>query len=95
MKTTFKRDRDYLTENTPYLEYSDVEVKVLDQGEALLVSEPQLRFAVPIKTIYYPEYLEKREKVDYGLKPSRTFSEMDEKLRKIQEAGVNLTPKEN
>lgn len=93
MKTTFKRDRDYITENTPYLEYSDVEVKVLDQGEALLVSEPQLRFAVPIKTIYYLEYLEKREKVDYGLKASKSISEMDAKLRRLQEAGLSLAQK--
>lgn len=61
MKTTFRNDREYITQNTPYLEYSDVEIKVLDQGEALLVSEPQLRFAVPIKTIHYPEYLENIE----------------------------------
>jgi len=90
MKTAFKRDREYLTENTPYLEYSDVEVKVLDQGEALLVSEPQLRFAVPIKTIYYPEYLEKREKVNYKLPQSRALSEMDEKLRRIRQIGEGL-----
>jgi hypothetical protein len=87
MKTTFKTDREYLTENTQYLEYSNVEVKVLDQGEALLVSEPQLRFAVPIKTVYYPEYLEKREKVDYRLKPSKTLSEIDENLKRIRQAG--------
>jgi len=90
MKTTFKRDRDFITENTPYLEYSDVEVKVLDQGEALLVSEPQLRFAVPIKTIHFPEYLEKREEVDYGLKPSLSHSEMDERLRRLSQAGESL-----
>lgn len=94
MKTTFKRDRDYITENTPYLEYSDVEVKVLDQGEALLVSEPQLRFAVPIKTVYFLEYLEKREKVDYGLPASKSLSQMDEKLKRLQEAGANLAKTE-
>ncbi|MCW4034314.1 MAG: ATP-binding protein, partial [Candidatus Bathyarchaeota archaeon] len=34
MKTELKRDRDYLTENTPYMEYSDTEIKMLDIGEA-------------------------------------------------------------
>ena len=86
MKTTFKTDREYITENTPYLEYSNVEVKVLDQGEALLVSEPQLRFAVPLKTVHYPEYLEKREKVDYKLSPSPIHSGINEKIKRIHQA---------
>jgi len=94
MKTELRKDRAYLTENTPYLEYSDTEIKMLDVGEALLISEPKIRFAVPVKVTHYPEYLDGRKKVDYGLQPSRTLSEMDEKLRKIQEAGVNLTPME-
>jgi DNA helicase HerA-like ATPase len=46
MKTELKNDRKYLTENTPYLEYSDTEIKMLDIGEALLISEPKMRFAV-------------------------------------------------
>jgi hypothetical protein len=91
MKTTYKGDREFLTTNTPYLEYSDVEIKVLDRGEALLVSEPQFRFAVPIKTIHYPEYLEGREKINYGLEPSTTLSKMDEQLRRITQAGQHLT----
>jgi len=94
MKTELRKDRTYLTENTPYLEYSDTEIKMLDVGEALLISEPKIRFAVPIKVTHYPEYLEKKEKVDYGLQPSKAHSEMDEKLRKIQEAGAHLSPKE-
>jgi len=90
MKTELKTDRDYLTKNTPYLEYSDTEVKMLDIGEALLISEPKIRFAVPVKVTHYPEYLETREKVDYNLPPSKTFDELDEKLKRLQEAGKNL-----
>lgn len=92
MKTELRKDRAYLTENTPYLEYSDTEIKMLDVGEALLISEPKIRFAVPIKVTHYPEYLEKREKVDYGLKPSRSHSQMDEKLKRLREIGSNMIP---
>lgn len=87
MKTELRKDRAYLTENTPYLEYSDTEIKMLDVGEALLISEPKIRFAVPIKVTHYPEYVEKKGKVDYGLQPSKSHSEMDEKLRKLREIG--------
>jgi len=90
MKTELKTDRDYLTKNTPYLEYSDTEVKMLDIGEALLISEPKIRFAVPVKVEHYPEYLEHREKVDYNLPPSKAFDTLDEKLKRLQEAGRNL-----
>jgi len=90
MKTELRRDRAYLTDNTPYLEYSDTEIKMLDVGEALLISEPKIRFAVPIKVTHYPEYLEKREKVDYGLPASKTMSEIDEKLRRLSQAGESL-----
>jgi len=93
MKTELRNDRNYLTQNTPYLEYSDTEVKMLDVGEALLISEPKIRFAVPIKVIHYPEYLEERGKVDYDLPPSKSLSEMDEKLRRIHMAGESLTRK--
>jgi len=89
MKTELKKDRIYLTENTPYLEYSDTEIKMLDVGEALLISEPKIRFAVPIKVTHYPEYLEKRGTVDYGLQSSKSHAEMDEKLRRLREAGGN------
>jgi DNA helicase HerA-like ATPase len=95
MKTELRKDRTYLTENTPYLEYSDTEIKMLDVGEALLISEPKIRFAVPIKVTHYPMYLEGRGKADYNLPQSKALSGMDEKLRKIQEAGKDLTPKEN
>ena len=87
MKTELRKDRIYLTENTPYLEYSDTEIKMLDVGEALLISEPKIRFAVPLKVTHYPEYLDRREAVDYGLKDSRPHSEMDEKLARLKEAG--------
>jgi len=93
MKTELRKDRVYLTENTPYLEYSDTEIKMLDVGEALLISEPKIRFAVPVKVMHYPTYLEKKEKMDYGLQHSKSLSQMDEKLKKIQEAGINLTHK--
>jgi len=87
MKTELRRDRVYLTGNTPYLEYSDTEVKMLDVGEALLISEPKIRFAVPIKVIHYPEYIDERGKVDYKLSASKPLSEMDERLKKLREAG--------
>jgi len=95
MKTELRRDRIYLTENTPYLEYSDTEIKMLDVGEALLISEPKIRFAVPIKVTHYPEYLEKREKVDYGLKPSRSHSEMDEKLKRLREISGTIAQEDS
>jgi hypothetical protein len=90
MKTELRRDRRWLTENTPYLEYSDTEIKMLDIGEALLISEPKIRFSVPIKVTHYPEYLEKRGKVGYDLPESRTLSKMDERLRRIREAGKTV-----
>lgn len=91
MKTELRKDRAYLTENTPYLEYSDTEIKMLDVGEALLISEPKIRFAVPIKVTHYPEYLEKRGAADYGLQPSKTHGDMEEKLRRLREAGGSIT----
>jgi len=93
MKTELRNDRNYLTQNTPYLEYSDTEVKMLDVGEALLISEPQIRFAVPIKVIHYPNYLEERGSVEYDLPPSKPLSEMDEKLKRIKQAGESLVKK--
>ncbi len=90
MKTELRQDRDYLTQNTPYLEYSDTEIKMLDVGEALLISEPQIRFAVPLKVIHYPDYLKERGKVEYDLPPSKSFSEMDEKMRRLKAAGESL-----
>jgi DNA helicase HerA-like ATPase len=90
MKTELKRDRDYLTQNTPYLEYSDTEIKMLDVGEALLISEPQIRFAVPIKVIHYPDYVKERGKAEYDLPVSKPLSEMDENLRRLKAAGESL-----
>ena len=87
MKTELSRDRTYLTQNTPYLEYSDTEIKMLDVGEALLISEPKIRFSVPIKVTHYPEYLEERGKVGYELPESRALSKMDETLRRLRQAG--------
>ncbi|MDH5374795.1 MAG: ATP-binding protein [Candidatus Bathyarchaeota archaeon] len=85
MKTELRRDRGYLTQNTPYLEYSDTEIKMLDVGEALLISEPKIRFAVPIKVTHYPEYLDKRGKEDYGLPKSQRLSDMEKRLKKLSE----------
>ena len=93
MKTELKRDRNWLTDNTPYLEYSDTEIKMLDVGEALLISEPKIRFAVPIKVTHYPTYLETKDEVDYGLPASKSLSQMDEKLKRIGEAGANFATK--
>jgi DNA helicase HerA-like ATPase len=83
MKTELKKDRIYLTENTPYMEYSETEIKMLDVGEALLISEPKIKFAVPIKVAHYPEYLNKLGKPDYGLPDSPKLSEMDERLKRL------------
>ncbi len=84
MKTELKKDRIYLTENTPFMEYSETEIKMLDVGEALLISEPKIKFAVPIKVTHYPEYLEKLVKPDYSLPENKAFSEMDERLRRLK-----------
>ena len=91
MKTELRRDREWLTGNTPYLEYSDTEIKMLDVGEALLISEPKIRFAVPIKVTHYPEYLDKRGPPDYGLQKSRLHEDMDEKLGRLKEAAGDVT----
>jgi hypothetical protein len=40
INTELNKDRKYLTENTLYMEYSETEIKMLDVGEALLISEP-------------------------------------------------------
>jgi DNA helicase HerA-like ATPase len=91
MKTELSQDRHYLTENTPYLEYSDTEIKMLDIGEALLISEPKIRFAVPVKVLHYPEYLERSTPVDYNLPSSETFSKMDESLKQLRNASNKLS----
>ncbi|MGQ9552095.1 MAG: ATP-binding protein [Candidatus Bathycorpusculaceae bacterium] len=87
MKTELRKDRVYLTENTPYLEYSDTEIKMLDVGEALLISEPKIRFAVPIKVTHYPEYLDVRGKEDYGLSESPTLSDIEKRIKRLGEQG--------
>ncbi|MGD0995824.1 MAG: hypothetical protein ABR909_09925 [Candidatus Bathyarchaeia archaeon] len=40
----------------------------------MLISDPKIKFAVPIKVEHYPEYLDKRSKVGYELpdSPKRT-----------------------
>jgi hypothetical protein len=44
------------------MEYSETEIKMLDVGEALLISEPKMKFAVPVKVLHYPDYLNSRVK---------------------------------
>lgn len=90
MKTELKKDRSYLTDNTPYMEYSDTEIKMLDIGEALLISEPKIRFAVPIKVMHYPEYLEQRGTEDYGLPESLVHKNIDERLKKLSQQGKSI-----
>jgi DNA helicase HerA-like ATPase len=91
MKTELKKDRIYLTENTPYMEYSETEIKMLDVGEALLISEPKIKFAVPVKVSHYPEYLAKLSKRNYGLPESPKLSEMDERLKRLNgQANISL-----
>jgi DNA helicase HerA-like ATPase len=85
MKTELKKDRIYLTENTPYMEYSETEIKMLDVGEALLISEPKIKFAVPVKVSHYPDYLEKRGQATYDLPDSPKLSEMDNRLKQLSE----------
>jgi DNA helicase HerA-like ATPase len=87
MKTELKKDRIYLTENTPYMEYSETEIKMLDVGEALLISEPKIKFAVPIKVTHFPEYLERLSNVGYSLPDCSQISEMEERLRRLNETG--------
>jgi hypothetical protein len=65
------------------MEYSETEIKMLDVGEALLISEPKIKFAVPIKVTHYPDYLDKRGKADYGLPASPTLSSMDARLKQL------------
>ncbi len=87
MKTELKKDRIYLTENTPYMEYSETEIKMLDVGEALLISEPKIKFAVPIKVTHYPSYLEKLGKPDYGLPESPKLTKIEERLKRLNSQG--------
>jgi hypothetical protein len=65
------------------MEYSETEIKMLDVGEALLISEPKIRFAVPIKVAHYPEYLDSHPRVDYELPDSQKLCAMDERLKRL------------
>jgi hypothetical protein len=58
---------------------------MLDVGEALLISEPKIKFAVPVKVAHYPDYLEKRGQADYGIPDSPKLSEMDKHLKQLSE----------
>jgi hypothetical protein len=60
---------------------------MLDVGEALLISEPKIKFAVPVKVAHYPEYLDKRDKANYELPNSPKLSEMDDNLKRLRAQG--------
>jgi hypothetical protein len=70
-----------------YHEHSDPRSNylMLDVGKALLISEPKIKFAVPVKVAHYPEYLEKLGKTNYGLPDAPKLSEMDERLKRLNE----------
>jgi len=86
LKTNLKDDRQYLAENTPYLEYSDVELKMLDVGEALVVSQPRIHFAVPIRVYSYKEYLEEHlEKAAEQLRDLKPPRRLEIKRSEIEE----------
>jgi len=84
MKTESKKDRLYLTENTPYMEYSETEIKMLDVGEALLISEPKIKFAVLVKVSHDPQYLANRGGTSYALPDSQKLNELDMRLRQLR-----------
>ncbi|MEM2147573.1 MAG: ATP-binding protein [Candidatus Bathyarchaeia archaeon] len=89
MKTELRRDRAYLTESTPYMEYSDTEIKMLDVGEALLISEPKIKFAVPIKVVHYPDYLQRKTE-NYERPKPENFSEMEKRLKNLSQQPIQL-----
>jgi hypothetical protein len=53
--------------------------------EALLISEPKIKFTVPIKVTHYTEYLKNQSKVSYGLPVSSTLSKIDGRLKQLRE----------
>ncbi len=50
---------------------------MLGTGEALLISEPKIRFVVPIKVIHYPEYPAQRRSEAYRLKEFLVLAEWE------------------
>lgn len=63
---------------------------MLDIGDALQISEPKIRFAVPVKVMHYPEYLECSTPANYNLPSSETFTKMDERLKQFRNASNNI-----
>jgi len=88
LKTTLREDRKYLADNTPYLEYSDTELKMLDIGEGLLVSQPKIQFAVPVKIFDYREYLEEHLEVEEESESFALKAKMGEVKRSTYEENV-------
>jgi hypothetical protein len=56
---------------------------MLDVGEALIISESKIRFAVPVKVTHYPEYLDKRRKEDYNLPDSQALSDVEKRFKQL------------
>ena len=53
----------------------------------MLISEPKIKFAVPVKVSHYPEYLAKRGKADYALPDAPGLSDMDARLKQLRNQG--------
>lgn len=53
-------------------------------GEALLISEPKIGFAVPIKVTHYPEYLERSRRPDYDVPETQWLSSKEKQLREFK-----------
>jgi hypothetical protein len=64
---------------------------MLDIEEALLISELQIRCAVPIKIIHYPSYFRDRGHAEYGLSQSKSLYEMDKNLKRSKMARESLS----
>ena len=83
MKSELKKDRTYINENTQYMEYSETEIKMLDGGGGLLISEQKIKFAVSMAVTHYPGHLDKRGKMDCDLPNSAKLSEIDVRLKQL------------
>ena len=53
-------------------------------GEALLIFEPKIGFAVPIKVTHYPECLERSKRPDYDVPETQRLSSKEKQLRELK-----------
>jgi hypothetical protein len=53
-------------------------------GEALLISEPKIGFAVPIRVTHYREYLERSRRPDYDVPETQRLSSKEKQLRELK-----------